>query len=493
MKLEMTGQMRMEQRMKLAPHMIQSMEILQLPILALQERIEQELNSNPVLELELEENDSPEEAATPQESSEDDNIGEKALVVDTDKNKADDFERLENIEDDFKDFIDQSGLYHVRRNGEEKDPKLEALKNVAAPPQSLHDYLTGQWHMVDADGPLKKAGIAIIDYIDDRGYLSVPLEQLHNKDQKDFTPEHLQEALRLVQQLDPPGVGARDLRECLLIQLIQCTEDMSFEYRLIADHMKALLENHLPEIARKMDCPVERLNRAIERLSKLDISPGLQVGRNESIPITPDIVVESRDESNDLSVRLADSSLPSLRLSPYYMRMADDGRVAENTRKFLQNNIRSAHWIIEAIEQRKHTLLKVARTIVRYQRDFFEQGPLYLRPLPMATVAQEVGVHLATVSRAVSGKYMQCAWGILPLRKFFSGGTEDAGGQAHSWEAIRVQLQQIIDEEDKAQPLNDDQIKKKLAEAGIPNLARRTVAKYRKLMNIPTAKFRRRY
>jgi RNA polymerase sigma-54 factor len=238
---------------------------------------------------------------------------------------------------------------------------------------------------------------------------------------------------------------------------------------------------------------MERLNRAIERLSKLDISPGLQVGRNESIPITPDVVVESPDGSGEFKVRLADDSLPSLRLSPYYMRMAEDNRVGGNTRKFLQNNIRSAHWIIEAIEQRKNTLLRVAQAIVRHQRDFFEQGSLHLRPLPMSRVAQDVGVHLATVSRAVSGKYLQCAWGILPLRKFFSGGTEDVSGQAHSWEAIRVKLQQIIDGEDKDKPLNDDQIQKKLAEAGIPSLARRTVAKYRKLMNIPTAKFRKKY
>ncbi len=494
----------MEQRMKLAPHMIQSMEILQLPILALQERIEQELNSNPVLE--LEESEDAEEGATPPEPARNDDIGEKALVVNTDSNKADDFERLESIEDDFKESIDQSGPYHGRHDGEEKDPKLEAIKNAAALPQSLHDYLTEQWQLVDADEPVKKAGSAIIDYLDERGYLSVLLEQLHSKDQKDFTAEHLVEALRLVQQLDPPGVGARDLRECLLIQLTQSSEegpqaraetfrvpDLSFEYRLIADHMHALLENRLPEIAKKMDCSMERLNQALRRLSKLDISPGLQVGRNDSIPITPDVIVESRDSPGDFSVRLADNSLPSLRLNPFYARMADDNQTSENTRKFLQNNIRSAHWIIEAIEQRKRTLLKVTQTIVRHQKDFFEQGPLYLRPLPMATVAQEVGVHLATVSRAVSGKYMQCAWGILPLRKFFSGGTEDTSGQAHSWEAIRVKLQQIIDEEDKTKPLNDDQIKAKLAEAGIPNLARRTVAKYRKLMNIPTAKFRRKY
>ncbi|MEN6335219.1 MAG: RNA polymerase factor sigma-54 [Phycisphaerales bacterium] len=490
MKLEMTGQMRMEQRMKLAPHMIQSMEILQLPILALQERIEQELNSNPVLE--LDDDSNPDEIEAPAEPAQDDDPSEKALVVDG-ENQAEDFERLSNLGDEFKDLIDQSGPYHSRRNDDEKDLKLEAIKNTAAPPQSLHDYLTEQWRLVDADEPVRKAGNMIIDYIDGRGYLSVPLEQLHNKDQTGFTPEHLKAALSLVQELDPAGVGARDLRECLLIQLAESSDDLGFEYRLVADHMDELLENRLPEIAKKMDCTLDRLNRAIERLSKLDISPGLQVGRNESIPITPDVIVEPSNNPEGISVRLADDSLPSLRLSPYYTRMAEDNHVSDSTRKFLVNNIRSAHWIIEAIEQRKNTLLKVAKTIVRYQRDFFEQGPLHLRPLPMSKVADDVGVHLATVSRAVSGKYLQCAWGILPLRKFFSGGTEDVMGQAHSWEAIRVKLQQIIDEEDKAKPLNDDQIKEKLAEAGIPNLARRTVAKYRKLMNIPTAKFRKKY
>jgi len=159
----------------------------------------------------------------------------------------------------------------------------------------------------------------------------------------------------------------------------------------------------------------------------------------------------------------------------------------------LQNNLRSAQWIMEAIEQRKNTLLKVTQVIVKYQKDFFDKGQLHLRPLPMSKVADDVGVHLATVSRAVAGKYVQCSWGILPLRKFFSGGIEDVNGQAHSWEAVRAKLQQIIDEEDKAKPLNDDEIREKLLKSGIKKLARRTVAKYRKLMNIPAARFRKKF
>jgi len=489
MKLEMRGQMRMELKMKLAPHMIQSMEILQLPIMALQERIEQELNSNPVLELAGPE--SPEDVGS-QEPAQDD-PGEKDLVVGTDSNKAEDFERLDSIGDGFRDYMDEAGPYRRRAGSDEPDRKLEALKNTAALPQSLHEYLSEQWRLVDADEPVKIAGSMIIDYIDSRGYLTVRLEQLYNKDRGDFTVDDLNEALTLVQKLEPAGVGARDLKECLLIQMGQSGEDMSFESRLVAEHMDDLLDNHLPDIAKKMNCGMEEINRAIERMSKLDTSPGLQVGRDQNHPITPDVIVESSEDSDQYVVRLPDSNMPYLKVNDYYARMAKDTEVGEKTRKFLQNSLRSAQWIMDAIEQRKNTLLRVTKAVVKFQKDFFEKGQQHLQPLPMAKVADEVGVHLATVSRAVSGKYVQCPQGILPLRKFFSGGREDATGRARSWEAIRAKLQQIIDEEDKRKPLSDDQIRKRLQEAGIENLARRTVAKYRKLLNIPAARFRKKY
>jgi RNA polymerase sigma-54 factor len=490
MKLEMRGDMRMEQRMKLAPHMIQSMEILQLSILALQERIEQELNTNPVLEIEDTSNSEP---AGPEEDKSEDNINEKDPVVGTDVGKVEDFRRMESLDDDFKDYIDQRESFRPRIQTDEPDRKLEALKNTAALPQSLHDYLTEQWGLVDADEGVKKAGSTIIDYIDDRGYLTVRLEQLQNKDRPDFTLDDLKNALELVQKLEPAGVGARDLKECLLIQMAQGSEDMSFESRLVDEHMNELLENRLPDIAKKMNCSIETINLALARIGKLDTSPGLQVSQDRNHPITPDVIVESTDNSGEYSVRLANSNLPNLRISDYYAKLAKDTKIGEKTKDFLQNNIRSAQWIIDAIQQRKNTLLKVAKSVVKHQRDFFEKGQLYLRPLPMSKVADDVGVHLATVSRAVAGKYVQSPWGILPLRKFFSGGTEDVSGEGHSWEAIRAKLQQIIDAEDKARPLNDDQIREKLAEAGIKNLARRTVAKYRKLLNISAARFRKKY
>jgi RNA polymerase sigma-54 factor len=311
----------------------------------------------------------------------------------------------------------------------------------------------------------------------------------------------LPKALELIQKLDPPGVGARDARECLLIQLNQSTvdstsspqEDMSFEKGLVAGHFDELLENRLPEIAKKMNCSIEDINHAIARLSKFDTSPGLQIGVNRNVPISADVIIEFSEETGEYTVRLAEDNLPRLRINDYYTAMASAKKIDDKAKEFLQRNIRSAQWIIDAIEQRKNTLLKVTRSIVNRQRDFFDKGQLYLKPLPMAKVAEDVGVHIATVSRAVSGKYVQCSWGILPLRKFFSGGIEDSQGNEKSWEAIRGKLQEIIDAENKTSPLSDDQIKTKLAEVGITGLARRTIAKYRGIMKIPPARLRKKY
>jgi len=327
----MTGQMRLEQRMALAPRMIQSMEILQLPILALQERIEQELNSNPVLEIE----EPSEPAETGRERQDpDENIGEQDLVVDTDNNKARDFERLDRIEDDFKEYMDQAEGFRPRRGmSDEPDAKQQALSNTAAPCQSLHEHLMEQWRLVETDERVEKAGRRIIDYIDERGYLSVRLEQLHNKDRNDFGIQDLRKALSLVQKLEPAGVGARDLRECLLIQIEQSSEDMEFERRLVSEHMEALLENHLPDIAAKMNCGIERINEAIGRLSKFDTSPGLQVGQHRNHPITADVIVEPGEGAGEFTVRLADWDLPALRISTYYDKMSKDATVSEKTRK----------------------------------------------------------------------------------------------------------------------------------------------------------------
>ena len=491
MKLDMTNQMRLEQRMKLAPRMIQSMEILQLPTLALLEKIEQELNSNPVLEIEEpSESDTASDTASQQQAETE--PGEKDLEVNRDNDKVDGFERLSDFSEQSDDYLHRTEVSKRHRDDDEPDRKIEAMNNTADKGQSLHDYLTEQWRLIDADEKTKKAGQAIIDYIDEKGYLKVRLQQLHNKDRHDFGMEHLEKALELVQQLEPAGVGARDAKECLLIQMAQSSEDMSFESQLVSKYLDKLLENKLLEIAKKMNCPVERINEALLRMRKLDTSPGLQISRERNQPIKADVIVEP-NESGGFKVYLADRSVPSLRINQYYADMTKDRKLDAKTRDFLKNNIRSARWLMDAIEQRKQTLLKVAQAVVQRQAEFFEKGTMYLKPLPMSQIAGAVGVHIATVSRAVAGKYVQSPQGIMLLRDLFGGGMETDNGGAESFEAIRAKMQQIIDGEDKSKPLSDDAIKKKLEQLGVKDIARRTIAKYRKIMNTPTARYRKRF
>jgi RNA polymerase sigma-54 factor len=491
MKPDMTNQMRLEQRMKLAPRMIQSMEILQLPMLALLEKIEAELNSNPVLEVaEPSETEGSAEADVQQQSETE--PGEKDLIVNQDRSKADDFEHLSDFAGQTDDYLHRAEFSKRTRDDEEPDRKLEAMSNTPDKGQSLHDYLTEQWRLVDADEKTKKAGQLIIDYIDEKGYLKVRLQQLYNKDRNDFGMEHLEKALQLVQQLEPAGVGARDAKECLLIQMVQSSEDMSFEFQLVSKYLDKLLENKLPEIAKRMNCSVERINEALLRMRKLDTSPGLQISREQNHPVKADVIVDPA-EGGGFKVYLAEKSIPALRINEHYADMVKDKKLDSQARDFLRTNIRSARWLMDAIEQRRQTLLRVSQAVVDRQREFFEKGTMYLKPLPMSEVADKVGVHVATVSRAVSGKYIQSPQGIMPLRGLFGGGMETDSGGAESFEAIRAKMQQIIDGEDKSKPLSDEAIRKKLEQIGVRDIARRTVAKYRKIMNIPTARFRKRF
>jgi RNA polymerase sigma-54 factor len=474
----------MEQRMKLAPRMIQSMEILQLSTLALLEKIETELNSNPVLEV-----DEPDEAATAENAQQQKiNEANQASITPAVK-KGEDFSKVDEFADDTDGYFYRTEI--SRQNDDEPDRKLEAMNNTPDLGLSLRDYLMEQWGLVDADEKVKKAGEQIIDYIDEKGYLRVRLEQLYNKDRNDFGIEDLEKALNLIHDLEPPGIGARDIKECLMIQMRQAPEDMSFEMELVSKHLDKLLDNKLPEIAKKMNCNVERINQAIMRMRKFDTSPGLQISRTKNPPIKADILVEP--VNGGFKVSLADKSVPSLRINEYYSGMSKDRKLDTKTRQFLNDNIRSAKWLMDAITQRKHTLLRVARTVVDSQSEFFEKGKMFLKPLPMSEVADKIGVHVATVSRAVAGKYIQSPQGLMPLRDLFGGGMESSNGGSESFEAIRAKMQQVIDSEDKSKPLSDDAIKDKLEELGVKDIARRTVAKYRKIMKVPTARFRKKF
>ncbi|MFA6134138.1 MAG: RNA polymerase factor sigma-54 [Phycisphaerae bacterium] len=492
MRLDTSQQMRLEQRMKLAPRIIQSMEILQLPMMALQERIEAEMQSNPVLE--LRDPDVDDEAPLVKDDEVPDR-GERDLVVDADNGQGEDFQRLTEFEDEYgSEFPHSDAPSRPAPAPGERDRKLDAMANTPAPVESLNEYLLQQWSFIEGPDPIKAAGRVIINFIDDDGYLRTPLEEMPKQTNEPVTLENLKAALRVVQLLDPPGVGARDLKECILIQLAAeaaAGRDVSLETELVTHFLRDIEMNRLPQIAKRTGKSVEQIKAAIENLSRLNSRPGLLVGERSAPTITPDVMVEPLP-NGELRVTLPDGHQPSLYISKAYRKMIQDRSVDREARSFIQKNIRSAQWLIGAIEQRRATVRRVVEEVFKVQKDFLDEGPEALKPLPMAQVAGKVGVHVATVSRAVSGKYVQTPRGIFPLRMFFSGGTTNAEGQDVAWDAVKAKLQEIVGAEDKANPLNDDELAEELKKNGL-DIARRTVAKYRKLLDIAPARKRRKY
>ncbi len=492
--------------MKLAPRMIQSMEILQLPMAALEERIEQELASNPTLELREVGADAQDLQAERTQTIRDDEEGERELVVheeSANSNNADDFERLNNLSEEYGDSWEANtyetgeSYRRIRDNGE-RDGKLDAMANTAARPQSMADQLLEQWRLLDTSDAVRKAGEFLIGYIDDDGYLRTPLDTLLSQAPPDIQRPHLDEALMQLQaSLEPVGLAARDVRECLLLQIDARAKqpdapDLTVERLIVSDYLKDLEANRLPRIARATGLDVERIKKAILNLRQFHIHPGRLLVSDSPRAIRPDAIIEYDDEADCYTARLTNGRLPAVHISPRYLRLVKDQRLPRKDREFLNNNIRSARWLLEAVEQRNNTLLRVIAVVIAAQRDFFDQGPQMLKPLPMTVVADQLGIHVATVSRAVHEKYIQTPRGIFPLRMFFSGGTETESGDAMSWAAIQAKLEQIINEEDKSEPLSDDQLVDKLKEAGI-EIARRTVAKYRKQLNIPPARQRKKF
>lgn len=479
----------MQQEMRLSPRIIQAMEILQMPLTALQERIDQELQSNPTLET-RESADEP--AETPVNSAADIEAGEKPLVVREGANH-DDFGRLDDFTNEYRN--EDIGFDTPRTApSTERDPKMDAMANAPAPGETLTEHLLGQWAFVEMDDATKSVGEMIINNISNDGYLRVELDELSTLMSPPASTAKLNEALRLVQTLDPIGVGARNLKECLSLQLaVEADQgaDVALELELVNYFLRDIEGNRLPQIARRTGRSIEDIKNAIVTISHLNPRPGLLVGEQIAPIITPDILV-SYDDRGEIVVTLPDNHLPYLYVSGEYRRMVKDRNADRQTKQFVRKNIRSAEWLISAIMQRQHTICRVVEEVFKVQQEFLDSGPESLKPLPMGDVAARVGVHVATVSRAVAGKYVQTPCGIYPLRMFFSGGTTTAEGENVAWDAVKAKLKEVVDAEDKSKPLNDDQIVEALVAGGI-KIARRTVAKYRDLMGIPPARKRKQY
>lgn len=484
--------------MKMSPRMIQSMEILQLAGPALEERIEQELESNVALDIVESVLDEAAAAEAQRRAERQAAEGERALTT-GDERAGEGFDRLTRLTSEYRDVLDdQFGepFPRSRRQDGEIDGKMQAMANTAARGESLHTQLLSQWSLGDVDERLRPAGEHLIGFIDDDGYIRADMETILAQAPPGVTRERLDEALPVLQRvLEPVGIGARDLRECLLIQIDALSRenpgaDLGVERVLLTDHLADIEQNRLPKIAEAAGLNIEQVKAGLEGLRHLDPRPGRQLVSESPSVVIPDAIVEYDDEADDYVVMLFDGRLPRLRINPRYASMLKDRNVDKATKDFVDSNVRNARWLIEAIDLRCNTLLRVVRAVVAHQRDFFDEGPSALKPLPMSQVAEQLGVHVATISRAVSGKWIQTPRGVLPLRRFFSSGTETEAGEDMSWDAVRQTLKEIIDAEDKHEPLGDDRLAAALKERGI-TIARRTVAKYRDQLGIPSAKLRK--
>jgi RNA polymerase sigma-54 factor len=469
---------RPELRMKLAPQIIQSIEILQLPTLELQQRIKQELLENPVLEMVEVEPDEDEELEAAEEEAPRDERTET----------EEDFEKMEQIEEAWRDYSSQGSSRAMSQAA--SDRKFEAMQNTAARPMSLQDYLRGQYALLDTPDELEDVAENIIYNIDDEGYLPYSLEDVVESMEGQATLEQAEQALQLIQSLDPPGIGARNLSECLLLQMRNEPSPHPLVRELIQHHLEDLYQNRIPKVAKATGHSIEAIKEAVEYISHLSPRPGIAFSADISPYVIPDVIVEYVDGGYE--VRLEDTRLPRVYVNTAYSRLLRDRRTSESAKDYIRKKMQSARWLIDSIEQRRSTLYKISRAIVDIQRPFFERGVSALAPLKMQTVANATGVHVSTVCRAIADKYMQTPIGIYPLKHFFTGGTRTTDGHMRSRKSVKQIVKLVIDNENKRSPLSDDEIAAKLQAQGL-DIARRTVTKYRKAMSIPSSRRRREY
>ncbi len=496
MRFDTRQQVKLGQQMKLAPRMIQSMEILQLPLPLLQERVEQELESNVALEL----SEPGESGSEPAEGPVDVAETEREFIA---GETGEDFQRLADLENRYREVWDGGDEHRRPASSGDRDAKLDAMANTADRGKSLAQQLDDQWRLAESPDNVAAAGRRIIEYVDDDGHLGADLDTIFEQGTdlgiEDWNTSLLERTLdRLQVMLEPPGLLARSRQECLLLQIdaiVEVEGDADGSWTdaavLIGEHFEDLVQNRLPKVSKEADMSLDRVQSAKDRMRRLSLWPGRELANPDAQFIMPDVIIEYEPESDQYVAALASGTMPVLRINPQVERMREQPDLDSEGKAFIDGAVRDASWLIDAVNQRSNTLLRVVRVVLERQREFFDHGPQFLKPLPMTEVADRLGVHVATVSRAVSEKWIQAPRGIYPLRRFFSGGRE-AGedGEEKSWEAIKVMLRQVVDAEDKARPLSDQKLADALKEKGV-EIARRTVVKYREQLGIPPARRRK--
>jgi RNA polymerase sigma-54 factor len=473
--------MSMRLQQKLSFQMIQSLKLLQVNTLQLEQMLKTELEMNPLLvaseDMELEEREPGEQEETKEEEvTNPDNAPEEELKVDE-----------ESV--DWENYLEEGFDLGYSRN-EEVDRSEERYEPTPVYQITLEEHLTEQIAEKTLTEEKKLLVQFLIGCLDADGYLRIPLDDIAAFAKIDI--HHVEEALGLLWTFNPPGVGARNLRECMLLQLRAKRKEASLAWRIVEGQWELFERLKIPDIARKLDVEPRMVQEAIEELKTLNPKPGYQYNPDKPSTIIPDLIVEKID--GKFEAMLNDRSMPSLHINKSYAGMLRRGSTArQEVKKYIREKFNSASWFISAIEQRKATMLKVMYAIIERQKVFFEQGPPNLSPLRLQDIADMIGMHISTVSRVTSNKYVQTAHGIFELKYFFTEAVvKDAGGEDVSSERIKNRIRQLVEGENNHEPLSDQKIADLLSGENLA-VARRTVAKYREQLKILPARLRQKY
>ena len=484
--------------------MQQSLALLQAPTLELKALVEQELQQNPVLEevavedtdlREKSERDSDEIAEAPDAAEPpEDVVADPALDKNGDGPVDDfqaEFEKLIQMDQDWRDHFAQTNI-PIRQSAEDEERRQFMFDSLTAG-TSLAEHLMDQMREAELSARQRALTEIIIGNIDDYGYLKATLEELSamaSTPEKTLPPEKFLDLLKLVQTFDPAGVGARDLRESLLLQLERAGQQDTVEYTIVRDHMEALGKRKIPEIARALDLEIDEVQESLARIGRLDPRPGRAFLPDTHQFVLPEVFVAK--VGDDFVVTTNDEQVPHLRISNVYKDLMSQGENATEVKNYIREKIRAGNFLIKSLHQRQQTILNIGKEIVKRQREFMEKGVAHLKPLTMVQVAEVVGVHETTVSRAVSGKYMQTPQGIFEMKYFFTSGLQSSSGENISNTSVKDMIADIFKGEDLSKPLSDQDVVKMVAEKGIV-IARRTVAKYRTELNILPSNLRKVY
>ena len=467
--------LRLSQRLALTPSLLQKIELLQLNKLELQEMLNQELMENPILEEVLDQE-------TPSEIAQEEGAMEDARAEE-DKQNGDVKDSFDEI--DFRYFFDEY-LDTGYKNREVEDPEKPTFETFLTRPPSLEEHLN--WQLGLSDTPTKIAAIArqIIGNLNEDGYLILTLEELCEA--AGCTPEEASEALAVVQAMDPVGVGARDLRECLSLQLESLDLKETLAYRIIQEFLPHLESHKYKEIATQTGSSFEEVLQAVDSIKHLIPKPGQKYSNQKATYVQPEVTIAKVDD--EFVVLLNDEGMPQLRLNSSYRDLLKSDGVSGETKSFLREKFRSAVDLLRSVNQRKQTIYKVCLCVVNRQKDFLENGPVSLHPMLIKDVASELGVHSSTISRVVTNKYVDTPQGVMELRKFFTMGVENTDGEGLSIVQVKLKIKKMIEEENRKKPLSDNQIGQMLRRDNI-FITRRTVAKYREQMQIPGSRERK--